>query len=119
MPKTTDTSYHRRRIARRKRESPEFRAAYERRRHELAQVNRVVRMLDTLRAKRNCSKAELARLIGKNPSSVRRLLTAEVNPELITVVALADALDADVQIVPRKATARRRSNATRRSTASR
>jgi len=48
------------------------------------------------------SKAELARAIDKHPASVRRLLTAKGNPELATVVALADALGADVVVVPRK-----------------
>jgi Helix-turn-helix len=42
------------------------------------------------------TKAELAREIGKNPASVRRLFTAPANPELRTVVAMADALAADV-----------------------
>jgi hypothetical protein len=41
-------------------------------------------------------------MIDKNPASVRRLLTAKSNPELGTVVAMADALDADVVLVPRK-----------------
>ena len=40
------------------------------------------------------TKAELAREIGKNPASVRRLYAASANPELRTVVAIADALDA-------------------------
>jgi hypothetical protein len=48
------------------------------------------------------TKADLAREIDKNPAAIRRLLTAPVNPELRTVVAMADALDADVRIVPRK-----------------
>jgi hypothetical protein len=38
------------------------------------------------------------------PASVRRLLTASGNPELRTVVAMADALEADVVLVPRKQT---------------
>jgi hypothetical protein len=38
---------------------------------------------------------------GKNPASVRRLLTASGNPELRTVVAMANALDADIKIVRR------------------
>jgi DNA-binding phage protein len=49
------------------------------------------------------SKADLAREIGKNPAAIRRLLTLDgANPELRTVVAMANALDADIQIVPRK-----------------
>jgi DNA-binding phage protein len=54
------------------------------------------------------TKAQLARTIDKNPASVRRLLTAAGNPELATVVAMADALDADIVVVPRKSPARRR-----------
>jgi transcriptional regulator with XRE-family HTH domain len=46
--------------------------------------------------------AELARRIGKDPASVRRLFSAEVNPELKTLAALADALDAEVTIQPRR-----------------
>jgi hypothetical protein len=38
---------------------------------------------------------------GKNPASVRRLFTAPANPDLRTTVAMADALHADVVIVPR------------------
>lgn len=53
-------------------------------------------------------KAELARVIDKNPASVRRLLTAKGNPELGTVIAIADALDADVVVVPRKRGSRSR-----------
>jgi transcriptional regulator with XRE-family HTH domain len=60
-----------------------------------------MRMLDHLREEAGFSKAELARQIGKDPASVRRLFTAQVNPELKTIVALAQALDAEVQIVPR------------------
>jgi predicted nucleotidyltransferase len=47
------------------------------------------------------SKAELAREIGRNDAVVRRLFTAQVNPELRTVAALAEALGAEIQIVPR------------------
>ncbi len=37
-----------------------------------------------------------------NDAAVRRLLTAEVNPELRTVAAMAAALGAEVRIVPRR-----------------
>jgi hypothetical protein len=47
-------------------------------------------------------KSDLAREIDKNPSSIRRLLTLSgSNPELRTVVAMANALDADLRLVPR------------------
>jgi Helix-turn-helix. len=45
------------------------------------------------------SKAELARAIGKAPSSLRRFFSADVNPELKTVAAVADVLGAEVRIV--------------------
>jgi DNA-binding XRE family transcriptional regulator len=103
-----DTGHHDRRLQRRLRESPEFRAEFERQQREIATIDAVINTLDELRTERNLSKAELAREIGKNEASIRRLLTAPVNPELRTVVALADALDADIRIVPRKRPAVRR-----------
>jgi DNA-binding phage protein len=101
-----NTSYHDRRLARRLREDPEFREEFERQRREIAAVDAIVNRLDALRDLRGMSKAELAREIHKNPAAVRRLLTASGNPELRTVIAMAEALDADVQIVPRKRSAR-------------
>lgn len=49
------------------------------------------------------SKAELARAIGKEPSSIRRFFTADVNPELKTVAAVADVLGARIEVVAVKA----------------
>jgi DNA-binding phage protein len=97
------SSYHDRRLARRM-QDPEFREAFERETAEVTAIDAVVNTLDELRAERGISKAELAREIGKNPAAIRRMLTlAGANPELRTVVAMANALDADIQIVPRKA----------------
>jgi hypothetical protein len=54
------------------------------------------------------SKAELARRVGRNASSVRRLFSSSgARPELLLIVSLADALDAEVRIVPGKRKARR------------
>lgn len=103
-----DTTYHRRRLDERLRD-PEFRAEYERTRRELEQVNEVVRRLDDLRLEAGLSKAELARVIGRNDAVIRRLFTAQANPELRTVAALADALDAEIRIVPRRRRRTRRS----------
>jgi ribosome-binding protein aMBF1 (putative translation factor) len=100
------TDYHDRRLARRL-EDPAFRAQFERQRREIDSLDSIVRMLDALREQHGLSKADLARAIDKNPASVRRLLTAPVNPELRTVVAIAEALDAEVQIVPRKRAGRK------------
>ena len=102
-----DTSHHRRRTSERL-QDPEFQAEYERTRQELAQVNAVMQRLDDLRISAGLSKADLAREIGRNDAVVRRLFTAEVNPELRTVAALAAALDAEIQIVPRRKVRRRR-----------
>lgn len=71
-------------------------------------IDALINTLDELRTEQSLSKAALAREIGKNEASIRRLLTAPVNPELRTVVAMADALDADIRIVPRKRSAARR-----------
>ncbi len=81
---------------------PEFKAEYERQRRAIAAIDEIVNRLDALRVEHDLSKAALARAIDKNPASVRRLLTAKGNPELGTVIAIADALDADVVVVPRK-----------------
>jgi transcriptional regulator with XRE-family HTH domain len=63
----------------------------------------VINTLDALRIDLGMSKAELARRVGRNASSVRRLFTASgARPELSLIVALADALDAEVRVVRRK-----------------
>lgn len=103
---TPTKTFHDRRLAERLKD-PEFRAEFERQKREIEAIDSIVNMLDDLRAEHGVTKAELAREIGKNPASIRRLLTAPVNPELRTVVALADALDADVKIVPRRRGGRR------------
>ena len=94
-----DTTYHDRRLARRLKKDPEFRAEFERQRREIAQIDSIVRQLDELREQAGMSKAELARAIGKEPSSIRRFFTADINPELKTVAAVADALGAEVRVV--------------------
>lgn len=100
MPKRLDTSYHTRMLASRT-ENPEFRAVYERARREIDQVDSVVRQLDELRKAAGLSKAELARRIGRDPSSIRRLFTARANPELMLVASIAGGLGAEIRIVPR------------------
>jgi len=97
--KLVDTGHHRQRLAARLKD-PEFHAEYERARAEIAQIDAVMHSLDHLREEAGFSKADLARQIGKDPASVRRLFTAQVNPELKTIAALAEALDAEIQIVP-------------------
>ena len=90
-PQVLDVSLHERRRAQRM-QDPEYRQAYERASRELAQTDALIRELDSLRADLGISKAELARRVNRNASSVRRLFTARrVRPELPLIVALADA----------------------------
>src|SRR6266496_5873557 len=96
-----DVGLHGRRRERRMHDA-EYRAAYERAAREIAQTDAVIRQLDALRVDLGISKAELARRVNRNASSVRRLFTAsQVRPELPLIVALADALGAEVRVVPR------------------
>ncbi len=95
------TGFHERRRTERMRD-PEFRAEYERARSEIEQIDSVVRSLDQLRESTGTSKTDLARRIGRNPSSIRRLFTARSNPELRLVVQIANDLDADIIVVPRR-----------------
>jgi hypothetical protein len=96
-----DVSLHERRRARRM-QDPEYQEAYERAAREIAQTDAVIRALDALRIDLGISKAELARRVNRNASSVRRLFTTnQARPELPLVVALADALGAELRVVPR------------------
>ena len=102
-----DVSLHERRRDRRM-QDPQYRAAYEQAARELAQTDAVIRQLDSLRADLGISKAVLERRVNRNASSVRRLFTAsQVRPELPLIAALADALGAELRVVPRTTEARR------------
>jgi DNA-binding XRE family transcriptional regulator len=75
------------------------RAEYERARGEIEQIDAVIRSLDELREDAGMSKAELARRVGRNPASIRRLFTAEqARPELPLIISIANALDASIEI---------------------
>src|SRR5262245_11623514 len=98
-----DVSAHERRRARRM-DDPEYSAVYERAAREIAQTDAVIRQLDALRVDLGMSKAELARRVDRNASSVRRLFTAsQARPELSLIAALADALGAELRVVPKPA----------------
>lgn len=102
-----NVSVHERRRERRM-QDPQYREAYERAAREVAQTDAVIRQLDSLRLDLGISKAELARRVNRNASSVRRLFTAsQVRPELPLIAALADALGAELRVVPRTPQARR------------
>jgi ribosome-binding protein aMBF1 (putative translation factor) len=107
-----DVGLHGRRRERRMQDA-EYRAAYDRTAREVAQTDVVIRQLDLLRVDLGMSKAELARRVNRNASSVRRLFTAgQVRPELPLIVALADALGAELRVVPRTAEAQRATHET-------
>ncbi len=97
MAKTLDTSYH----DKRRQEwlaDEDTRAEYERARSEIEQIDAVIRSLDE-REDAGMSKAELARRVGRNPASIRRLFTAEqARPELPLIISIANALDASIEI---------------------
>src|SRR5215469_11267619 len=96
-----DLSLHERRRARRM-EDPEYRLAYARSAREIAQTDAVINELDSLRVDLGMSKAELARRVNRNASSVRRLFTARrARPELPLIAAIADALGSDLRVVRR------------------
>jgi len=78
-------------------DDPEYREAYERARHWIEQIDRVIRVLDERREQLSLSKAELARRAQMPPEAVRRLFSAErPNPTLQTLAAIAEALDLDL-----------------------
>jgi DNA-binding XRE family transcriptional regulator len=106
VAKTLNTSYYDRRrqgwLA-----DEDTRVEYERAQGEIEQIDAVIRSLDALREDAGMSKAELARRVGRNPASIRRLFTAEqARPELPLIISIANALDASVEIKHRP----RRSN---------
>jgi hypothetical protein len=102
-PEMLDVSLHERRPASRM-QDPEYRLAYDRAAREIAQTDSVIRELDALRVDLGMSKAELARRVNRNASSVRRLFTAsQARPELPLIAAIADVLGADLRVVRRPA----------------
>ena len=97
---SVDTSYHERFLAEQL-DDPDFRAEYDRAALEIAIVDRVIRTLDEVRAQTKLSKAQLARQVGMDPASIRRLFSSDANPTMRTVAALAAALDMEITIAPR------------------
>jgi hypothetical protein len=95
------TTRYAERLAARRRD-PEFAREYKRARREIEQVDALIRRLDELRVGAGVSKAELARLTGRNASVIRRLFSAQgSSPEVSLLAQIAGALDADIVIRPR------------------
>jgi DNA-binding phage protein len=80
---------------------PDYRAAYNEARPRIDQVDAIVRALDDRREALGLSKAELARRADLAPEAVRRLFSIEApNPTIVTLVALAEALDLELTVAP-------------------
>lgn len=108
---TLDTSYRSKRLQRRLHDE-EFRKSYSDAKAEIQQIDSIIRSLDERRVSLGMSKAELARRIGKNPASVRRLFTSQANPELSTVAAMAADMDVKIELKPIKRAPRMKRAAT-------
>jgi len=79
----------------------EFRSHYERHRREIDAVDRVVAAIEARRVELGLTKADLARLVGRKPEAVRRLLSGNlVNPTLTTVSEMATALGMEMVMRP-------------------
>jgi DNA-binding XRE family transcriptional regulator len=113
MAKPLDTSAHSR-LSAALMEDDEYREEYKQSRREIEAIDRVIHQLDELREQEGLTKAELARIVNRNASSIRRLFTQKSNPELALVVAIATALGADLMVVPPKMTSRRKTRDKRR-----
>jgi DNA-binding phage protein len=82
---------------------PAFREDYEAARAEIAATDALIRALESARATRGLSKAELARRMDVKPEIVRRLLTdAGGNPTVGTVLKVATALGYHLELVPHR-----------------
>ena len=70
-------------------------------RREIDAVDRFVAAIEARRLELGLTKADLARLVGRKPESVRRLLSGNlVNPTLTTVSAMAAALGMEMVMKP-------------------
>jgi len=88
---------------------PEFARAFAAESARIEAIDFVINALDEARGAQKLSKAALARAIGADPSTVRRLLSAEsVNPTLGTIAEIAAALGLRVTLAPMSADERTR-----------
>ena len=75
---------------------------YERTRRTVAAIRETLMRVDQARARAGLTKAELARRVGANPATVRRLLSSgRHNPTLKTVLEVCDALGMEVTVAPK------------------
>ncbi|MEU2798715.1 helix-turn-helix domain-containing protein [Streptomyces sp. NPDC007117] len=82
-------------------QDPEFRKEYVLEALRIATIDRLVNDLDAAREEAGLTKSELARVVGIEPSTVRRLFSSHsVNPTLATVTEIATALGLQVVLTP-------------------
>lgn len=85
-------------------EDPVFRAACLGITARIATIDRIINALDDARRAQGLSKATLARAVGMNPSSIRRLFSAQGNPTLATLSDIAAVLGMTVTVAPASTT---------------
>jgi DNA-binding phage protein len=82
-------------------QDPEFARAYLTESVRIATVDAVINDLDDARQSAGLSKAALARAIGAEPATIRRLFSAAgANPTLSTLAVVAAALGLRINVVP-------------------
>ena len=80
---------------------PAFARAYAAESARIETIDAIINALDEAGSTEKLSKAALARAIGSDPSTVRRLLSSEsVNPTLSTIAEVAAALGMKVTLTP-------------------
>lgn len=80
---------------------PDFRLHYEQHRAEIDAVDRIVADIEARRVELGLTKADLARLVGRRPEAIRRLLSGNiVNPTLTTVSEMATVLGMEIVVKP-------------------
>ena len=90
-------------IRARKLADPAAQERYERTRRTVAAIRETLMRVDRERAQAGMTKAELARRLGANPATMRRLLSSgQRNPTLKTVLEICDVLGMEVTVAPRR-----------------
>jgi len=89
-------------IERRRTESTAFARGYDRASHEIQQANDFMDAIAEHLESKGLSKADLARLVDKNPSAVRKLFLGGANPTLDTALRVAAALDLEITVQPKR-----------------
>lgn len=85
------------------RSEPEYGEAYQVASRRIAMFDDVVRSLDERRLELGLTKADVAARANMPAAAVRRLFSQQQkNPTLVTLVAIADALDLHISVMPRK-----------------